>query len=869
MPVHDGPAAHRHVAAQVVDPGRERAASGASRAAPRRAARARARRRRRATRPRPPRRAARARSSSGGARPRAALEGAGGDARTRCARARASPACSSAAHAASSGPIAAAARCQARRSTSRSGSAAGERARAPRAAPRARRVGVDRRARQRVAERRPSPPPSVTRPASLGGGERRRRRARARRGRARQQRRGRRRRSRRPARAAGASRSRQPLDAPQERLRRCARDGTGPRARQRASRRAPRRASSSSASGLPPVARYSRSTAVVGDVAPAEQLRGASRGRARRARSAGRSAPSSSDGSPSRTASTSAIGSATSRRAAKSSACALECVQPLRVVDEQRAAAAPPRRRRAGSSVAAPTANRSRAGRRARSASAPASAVACGAGIRSSGAERRPQQLGEPGERDLRLGLDPARAQHAHAAGAPRPRSRAARSCRSPARRRARARRCARRAPRRAGGRAPAARRRGRAAWPESDESPPVRALARRRTRWPPDATAGAPAYGRAQSIQGGTMAPLEEPVAVDGDKLEQFVFRAVDEVGATLNAALVVMGDKLGLYRALAGAGAADARSSSPSAPASSERYVREWLQRPGRRRLRRVRPGRRPLHAAARAGGRADRRRRARPTCRASSRSRSARCIDSPRITEAARSGEGVGWHEHDARRVRRLRALLPARLQREPGRRLAAGARRRRREARGAARTVADIGCGHGSSTILMAQAFPNSTFVGSDYHAGSIETARAAGRGGGRRRPRDASRSPRPPRIPGDGYDLVTMFDCLHDMGDPVGRRAPRARHARAGRHVDDRRADRRRPRRGQPQPGRPRVLRLLDAALHAGVAVAGGRARARRAGRRGADPRRRRRRAASRRFRRAAETPFNLVFEARP
>ncbi len=90
------------------------------------------------------------------------------------------------------------------------------------------------------------------------------------------------------------------------------------------------------------------------------------------------------------------------------------------------------------------------------------------------------------------------------------------------------------------------------------------------------------------------------------------------------------------------------------------------------------------------------------------------------------------------------------------------------------------VADVGCGHGASTILMAQAYPNSTFVGSDYHEGSIETARERAQEAGvadrvslrdRAGGRDTS---------GDGYDLVTMFDCLHDMGDPVGA----ARHVRS-------------------------------------------------------------------------------------
>ena len=122
------------------------------------------------------------------------------------------------------------------------------------------------------------------------------------------------------------------------------------------------------------------------------------------------------------------------------------------------------------------------------------------------------------------------------------------------------------------------------------------------------------------------------------------------------------------------------------------------------------------------------------------------------------------------------------------------------------------VADVGCGHGASTILMAQAFPNSTFVGSDYHDGSIETARAARQEAGRRRPRPLRERRRPPAYGGTGYDLVTMFDCLHDMGDPVGAARHVRSDAQARRHLDDRRADGRRPRRGQLQPGRPRVLR---------------------------------------------------------
>jgi SAM-dependent methyltransferase len=95
-----------------------------------------------------------------------------------------------------------------------------------------------------------------------------------------------------------------------------------------------------------------------------------------------------------------------------------------------------------------------------------------------------------------------------------------------------------------------------------------------------------------------------------------------------------------------------------------------------------------------------------------------------------------------------------------------------------------TVADVGCGHGASTILMAQAFPRSTFIGSDYHAGSIETARTRAAAAG---VEDRVRFEVAPAttFSGAGFDLVTMFDCLHDMGDPVGA----ARHVRESLAVD--------------------------------------------------------------------------------
>jgi SAM-dependent methyltransferase len=270
-------------------------------------------------------------------------------------------------------------------------------------------------------------------------------------------------------------------------------------------------------------------------------------------------------------------------------------------------------------------------------------------------------------------------------------------------------------------------------------------------------------------------VAAVEEPVAIDGEKLEQFVFRAVDEVGATLNAALVVMGDKLGLYKALAGAG--------PLTPVelarrtgAAERYVREWLN-------------------AQAAGGYVEYDGATgtytlppEQTIALTDETSPAflpgffqvalgSVIDSPRVTEAARSGDGVGWHEHNHDVFEGIeRFFRPGYLANVVAAWLPALDGVVEKLERGV--SVADIGCGHGASTILMAEAFPSSTFFGSDIHEGSIETARkrAAEAGVSDRVAFEASPAS---SYSGRGYDLVTTFDALHDMGDPVGA----ARHVR--------------------------------------------------------------------------------------
>jgi 2-polyprenyl-3-methyl-5-hydroxy-6-metoxy-1,4-benzoquinol methylase len=359
-------------------------------------------------------------------------------------------------------------------------------------------------------------------------------------------------------------------------------------------------------------------------------------------------------------------------------------------------------------------------------------------------------------------------------------------------------------------------------------------------------------------------MATIDEPVAVDGDKLMEFVFRAVDEVGATLNAALVVMGDKLGLYRALAGAGGLSPEELAERT-GTAERYVREWLNAQAAGGFVQYDPDSgayslAPEQAVALTDEQSP------AYLPGFFQIAVGSVLDSPKILEAARSGDGVGWHAHvhdvhegcerffrpgyNANLISQWLPALDGVVEKlEPGGR------------------VADVGCGHGASTILMAQAFPNSTFVGSDYHDGSIETARKRAQAAGTA-DRTHFESAPAASYGGTGYDLVTMFDCLHDMGDPVGA----ARHVRSTLAPDgtwmivepnagDRVEDNLNPV-GRAYYGFSTLL-CTPASLSQEVGLAlgaqAGEARIRDVVTAGGFTR----------FRRAAETPFNLVFEARP
>ena len=258
-------------------------------------------------------------------------------------------------------------------------------------------------------------------------------------------------------------------------------------------------------------------------------------------------------------------------------------------------------------------------------------------------------------------------------------------------------------------------------------------------------------------------------PVELDEAALMAFVFRAVDEVGASLNCALVVMGDRLGYYQALADRGPLTAPELA-QATGTAERYATEWLNAQAAGEFVRYDPasGRYTLpaeHAVA--------------LTDASSPAylpgffqiAFGTISDASQIFDRAREGDGLGWgeHSHDVHDgcERFFRPSYAANLVSSWLPSLDGVVPKLERGAR-----VHDLGCGHGASTVLLAEAYPRSTFVGSDAHAGSIDVARerAAEAGVGDRVDFETATST---TLTGSGYDLVTVFDALHDMGDPVG------------------------------------------------------------------------------------------------
>jgi ubiquinone/menaquinone biosynthesis C-methylase UbiE len=255
--------------------------------------------------------------------------------------------------------------------------------------------------------------------------------------------------------------------------------------------------------------------------------------------------------------------------------------------------------------------------------------------------------------------------------------------------------------------------------------------------------------------------------MAIDTDKLQEFLGKFVTDLGATVAAGNVVVGHRLGLYKALAGAPAtADELAARTQ---TSPRYVAEWLRgQAAGGYVEYDAAGDRYAMTEEQAFALTD------PANGVYAPGAFLLALGAlraePRITEAFRTGAGLGWHEQDADvfdgceqffRPGYIANLIPAWIPALDGvaSKLAAGA------------SVADIGCGLGASTILLAQEYPNSRFTGSDYHEGSIELARkhAAEAGLGDRVSFEAASAA---SFSGDGYDLAATFDCLHDMGDPL-------------------------------------------------------------------------------------------------
>jgi SAM-dependent methyltransferase len=352
--------------------------------------------------------------------------------------------------------------------------------------------------------------------------------------------------------------------------------------------------------------------------------------------------------------------------------------------------------------------------------------------------------------------------------------------------------------------------------------------------------------------------------MALDQDKLNQMLSQGLNDIGATFHAACTAIGDKLGLYKGLA-AGGPQTSAELAKRTGTTERYVREWLasQAAG---------GYITLDAA---------------TSRYSLSEEQAFTLADetspvflpgafqlalaatkavPKLVEAFRTGKGMGWHEHDHELFHGTeRFFRPGYAAHLVSQWIPAldGVEARLKQGG----TAADVGCGHGASTILMAQAYPQSTFVGFDYHEGSIQTARqrASEAGISSRVKFEVARSK---DFPGKGYDLVTFFDCLHDMGDPVGA----ARHVRetlspqgawmiVEPFANDRVEENLNP------VGRlfysASTLICTPASLDQEVGLAlgaqSGEARMRKVVTEGGFSR----------FRRATETPFNLIYEARP
>jgi 2-polyprenyl-3-methyl-5-hydroxy-6-metoxy-1,4-benzoquinol methylase len=353
--------------------------------------------------------------------------------------------------------------------------------------------------------------------------------------------------------------------------------------------------------------------------------------------------------------------------------------------------------------------------------------------------------------------------------------------------------------------------------------------------------------------------------MSLNEDKLNALLGKFVGDLGATMHAGSIVIGEKLGLFKAMA---TPDERVTAPELAKrtnTNERYVREWLNANAASGYVEYDADKDAYYMTPEQSFVMTNEENAAYLPGAFVLATSAlRAV--PTLVDRFKTGDGFGWHEHHEDLFRGtelffrpgyianlVSAWIPALEGVED--KLNAGAK------------VADVGCGLGASTILMAMAFPNSEFVGFDYHDKSIESARkkADEAGVGDRVKFEVAASK---AFPGEGYDLVTFFDCLHDMGDPVGAAA----HVRKALKDDgtwmivepfanDATADNHNPV-GRVYYSASTLIctpasRSQEVGL--GLGAQAGEARLRGVANEGGFTR----------FRRATETPFNLVLEARP
>ena len=351
--------------------------------------------------------------------------------------------------------------------------------------------------------------------------------------------------------------------------------------------------------------------------------------------------------------------------------------------------------------------------------------------------------------------------------------------------------------------------------------------------------------------------------MAIDEEKLNKIIGKVIEDIGATFHAPLVLIGEELGLFKSMVGAGKITAKELAMRTD-THERYVAEWL----------------PAMAA---GGYVEYDSEAGGYCLSEEQAFVFADKESPaylpgafqaatsaiksekKIAEAFRTGKGVGWHEHDADMfLGAERFYKPVYATNLVSSWIPALDGVEEKLKRGA--EVADVGCGFGASTIIMAQAYPESTFTGFDYHQPSINMARErAAEAGVSSRVQFETHAAK--ELPLRCYDFITSFDCVHDMGDPAGAAAHICRLLKADGtwmivepYAGDRVEENLTP------VGRlyycASVLLCVSGAMaqDGGYALGGqaGEARLREVVQQGGLTR----------FRRAAETPFNIVYEAR-